>query len=208
MSDREYKHRPLSDEVKPDMQRDLVRVMEECAELSQIAAKILRFGPDNWHPKDKAKTTNTALLRREVSDLAEALWDLGEPFPREFANPNVAPPASQTSEPTDDRVKILEADVATYRAIAQSLLDGQRLEGEVDAIAKKWNLRAPALSAPSPTLPTMEEHRIVGELWRVINAWAMAGCPQSGADEIDRRLRLLAASQRASQEVVSDEDTK
>jgi len=78
MSDRLYKDRPLSEEVSPEQQRQLIRVMEEAAELILAASKILRFGPYNWHPKDPTKETNVAALRRERDDLVEALDDLGE----------------------------------------------------------------------------------------------------------------------------------
>jgi len=78
MSDRLYKDRPLSEEVSPEQQRQLIRVMEEAAELILAASKILRFGPYNWHPKDPTKETNVAAFRRERNDLVEALQDLGE----------------------------------------------------------------------------------------------------------------------------------
>jgi hypothetical protein len=47
----------------------LVCLMEECAEVQQIAAKCLRFGLDNYHPSDEAKTPNYQELRRELNDL-------------------------------------------------------------------------------------------------------------------------------------------
>lgn len=78
MSDVRFKDRPLSGDVSPEQQRQLVRVMEECAELSIAASKILRFGPTNWHPSSATRETNTAAFRREMGDLLEALADLGE----------------------------------------------------------------------------------------------------------------------------------
>jgi hypothetical protein len=77
VSDPRFKDRPLSGDVTPEQQRQLVRVMEEAAELSIAASKILRFGPANWHP-DRPDETNTAALRRETTDLLEALKDLDE----------------------------------------------------------------------------------------------------------------------------------
>ena len=79
MSDARYKYRPLSPDVTEEQRRQLVCVMEECAEVSIAASKILRFGPNNWHPESATRETNTAALRREVADLVEALTDLGEP---------------------------------------------------------------------------------------------------------------------------------
>lgn len=78
MSDPKYKDRPLSKEISETQQRQLVRIMEECAELISACSKILRFGPDNWHPKDVNKESNTEAFRRERDDLLEALRDLGE----------------------------------------------------------------------------------------------------------------------------------
>ena len=78
MSDPRYKDRPWSLDVTAEQQRQLVRVMEECAELSIAASKILRFGPNNWHPASMTQETNTAAFRREWIDLCEAMDDLGE----------------------------------------------------------------------------------------------------------------------------------
>lgn len=47
----------------------LVCLMEEAAEVQQIAAKCLRFGLDNYHPNDSERKTNFNELRRELDDL-------------------------------------------------------------------------------------------------------------------------------------------
>lgn len=45
----------------------LVCLMEEAAEIQQIASKCLRFGLDNWHP-DHPETDNLTELQRELTD--------------------------------------------------------------------------------------------------------------------------------------------
>lgn len=47
----------------------LICLMEEAAEVQQIAAKCLRFGLDNYHPDDAEMKTNFDELRREMDDL-------------------------------------------------------------------------------------------------------------------------------------------
>ena len=44
----------------------LVILGEECAEVQQLVAKILRFGLDSYHPEDESKTINQDLLYGEV----------------------------------------------------------------------------------------------------------------------------------------------
>ena len=50
----------------------LTRVVEECAEVIQIACKIDRFGWFNYHPDDPNETPNIDLLQREMNDVVEA----------------------------------------------------------------------------------------------------------------------------------------
>ncbi len=45
----------------------LVILMEECAEITQVAAKMLRFGVDNIAPR--GDTSNHNLLAGEIGDL-------------------------------------------------------------------------------------------------------------------------------------------
>ena len=47
----------------------LTCLMEEAAEVQQIAAKCLRFGFNNHHPNDGAYKTNASELQRELKDL-------------------------------------------------------------------------------------------------------------------------------------------
>ncbi len=50
-------------------QERLAILVEECAEVQQIACKILRHGYDSYHPDDKLKTANRRLLENEVDEL-------------------------------------------------------------------------------------------------------------------------------------------
>jgi hypothetical protein len=47
----------------------LICLMEEAAEIQQMASKCLRFGPDNHHPDDPNRKTNVTELQRELKDL-------------------------------------------------------------------------------------------------------------------------------------------
>lgn len=53
----------------------LIRLMEECSEVQQEAAKILRFGFDSFQPEDPTRELNRDRLRREMIDLKVA-WDM------------------------------------------------------------------------------------------------------------------------------------
>lgn len=48
----------------------LAMLAEECAEVIQIISKIQRHGYESYHPGDPLKTTNRAMLRKEVTDIA------------------------------------------------------------------------------------------------------------------------------------------
>jgi hypothetical protein len=76
MSDARYEYQPLSEAVGPQARLLLVRLMEECAEVQQVAAKTLRFGPDSHHPQHTAQRTNRVELQRETLDLLKVLYDL------------------------------------------------------------------------------------------------------------------------------------
>lgn len=52
-------------------ERKLVHLMEECAEVTHVAAKILRFGLDNYHPK--TRISNRIRLFEELADLKVAI---------------------------------------------------------------------------------------------------------------------------------------
>ena len=47
----------------------LINIIEEASEVSQIAAKCLRFGLESFDPNDPDKTTNAVLLSREIGNL-------------------------------------------------------------------------------------------------------------------------------------------
>lgn len=54
----------------------LVRLQEECAELSQVISKIIRFGYDNTYEDG---TTNEQALIREVADVMVSIENLNIP---------------------------------------------------------------------------------------------------------------------------------
>lgn len=47
----------------------LALLVEECAEVQQIAMKIMRHGYDSFHPEDPDMTPNRQLLEKELGDL-------------------------------------------------------------------------------------------------------------------------------------------
>ncbi len=50
----------------------LALLIEEAAEVQQIATKILRHGFNSYHPDDPTRKTNRELLQAELTDLAAA----------------------------------------------------------------------------------------------------------------------------------------
>ena len=50
-----------------DVDQNLTILSEECAEVIQVAAKVRRFGIDDYHPKEQQ--TNRALLQQELGDI-------------------------------------------------------------------------------------------------------------------------------------------
>ncbi len=51
----------------------LAIVVEECAEVQQIAGKILRHGWGSYSPLDESKTSNRKLMENELGDLQFAI---------------------------------------------------------------------------------------------------------------------------------------
>lgn len=51
-----------------DQGHALVHLIEECSEVIKASTKILRYGPDSYHP-DSPQRTNIDDLINEVSDL-------------------------------------------------------------------------------------------------------------------------------------------
>lgn len=55
--------------MTPSERERLVLLIEEAAEVQQIACKILRHGYESYHPDDLEKTTNRRLLEDELGHL-------------------------------------------------------------------------------------------------------------------------------------------
>ena len=74
MSDPRFKFVPISDTLSSEQCTRLVRIMEECAELTQAAAKVLRFGLDG-DEHNPYPTTPLQRLNAEMADVREAMSD-------------------------------------------------------------------------------------------------------------------------------------
>lgn len=57
-------------------ERKIVHLMEECGEVIQACAKVLRFGPDEAHPV--TGRTGAETLRSEIRDLRAAIRKVEE----------------------------------------------------------------------------------------------------------------------------------
>lgn len=55
--------------MKAEELERLAILAEECAEVQQIAMKIIRHGYESVHPDDPALTANRQLLEKELGDL-------------------------------------------------------------------------------------------------------------------------------------------
>jgi NTP pyrophosphatase (non-canonical NTP hydrolase) len=53
----------------------LIMMAEECGEVVQMIGKVLRHGPENYHPADVDRVTNISLFREEVVDIL-AIYDM------------------------------------------------------------------------------------------------------------------------------------
>ncbi len=51
----------------------LALLLEECGEVIQICGKILRHGYESFNPFDESRTTNRALLEKELGDVRAAI---------------------------------------------------------------------------------------------------------------------------------------
>lgn len=56
-------------DVTPKQEELLVRLMEECAELTKECSKILRWGWGSYNPHDPMRGTNEKNFYREVADV-------------------------------------------------------------------------------------------------------------------------------------------
>lgn len=54
--------------MTPDEAHLLIKLAEECGELTQIAMKTLWYGYDGYHPDDP-ETSNATLLEDEIADV-------------------------------------------------------------------------------------------------------------------------------------------
>lgn len=124
-----YPVTPPSD-LTPEQQWLLVSVMEEAAELSHAAAKILRFGPHSCHPRDETQTMNVALLRRERDDLARTLRALGEPIPATFAQQDAPRPVPSVT--LAHRLEVLRDRIAQHRPTGLLSVDLLVLQEAID----------------------------------------------------------------------------
>lgn len=55
------------------LEQRIDKIIEEAAEVIQIALKMKRFGPFSYHPDDPEKKSNIQLLSNEVDDVIHAL---------------------------------------------------------------------------------------------------------------------------------------
>lgn len=63
--------------LSPAEAERLALLIEEAAEVQQMACKVLRHGYDSWHPADPDKTSNRELLATEVGHLVWAIDAMG-----------------------------------------------------------------------------------------------------------------------------------
>jgi hypothetical protein len=51
----------------------ITQTIEECAEVIHILCKVQRFGWNNYHPSDVAKTRNYTHVSNEIADLEKRI---------------------------------------------------------------------------------------------------------------------------------------
>ena len=59
-------------QLKPAEAERLALLLEEMGEAQQVIGKILRHGYDSCHPDDREKTSNRALLAKEIGHVFAA----------------------------------------------------------------------------------------------------------------------------------------
>lgn len=73
-----YRHRSLATSVKPQEREQLVKLMEECAEVIHAVSKILRHGWHSTNPDAPGSETNYETLQRELHDLEHSIAEVAE----------------------------------------------------------------------------------------------------------------------------------
>lgn len=78
MSDQKY--------IRHDLSNCLSHVIEECGEVCMAAGKILRFSWDSYNPElpQEKQEPNSVWLRRELSDLKQAIERLESAMEKEY----------------------------------------------------------------------------------------------------------------------------
>lgn len=66
----------LDDQLTEGERVRVIRLIEECSEVTQEATKLLRFGALNHHPADNTKERNVYRLERECGDLLRRVQDI------------------------------------------------------------------------------------------------------------------------------------
>lgn len=64
--------------LTPQESERLALLAEECGEVIQIVGKILRHGYESYNPNDPRKTTNRALLEKELGDVSFVSFFMNE----------------------------------------------------------------------------------------------------------------------------------
>jgi NTP pyrophosphatase (non-canonical NTP hydrolase) len=76
MSQARYRKTSLSRDVTDKEREMLVKLMEECAELSQATSKILRHGWDSWNPDRPEAGWNSEQILEEIADVQNMLKEI------------------------------------------------------------------------------------------------------------------------------------
>jgi len=68
----------FSNQLKPIQLERLSILSEECSEVIKEINKIIRHGPNSYHPEDRDKITNVQRLEKELGDIQAAKELLAE----------------------------------------------------------------------------------------------------------------------------------
>lgn len=72
MSDPRFIRKALNGKLSPAQRYALVMLMEECAEVTVLCSKALRWGFGSYNPYRVAEGTNLYQIRRELKDVQQA----------------------------------------------------------------------------------------------------------------------------------------